>query len=71
MGINSQMRPFDAMRNNNHDRRGDESVPRGTLGFKHGRGVGEGSSEERRGVNQGTQPKRVRGAFEEKGIQGW
>ena len=53
-----------------NDRRGDESVPRGTLGFKHGRWVAEGSSEEMRGVNQGTQPKRVRGGLRRKGHPG-
>lgn len=44
-----------------HVRRGDESVPRGTLWFKHGRWVAEGNSEEMRGVNQRTQPRRLGG----------
>jgi hypothetical protein len=47
-------------------RGGDQSVPRGTLGFKHGRWVAEGNSEEMRGVNQRTQPRRLGGPWKKR-----
>jgi len=47
-------------------RGGDQSVPRGTLWFKHGRWVAEGNSEEMRGVNQRTQPRRLGGPWKKR-----